>query len=454
MNLAMRAALAGVVALLSACGGGGGAAPAPGDPPATGGTVVSGIVAVGAPLDGASVRSVCADGSIGPSTTANAQGRYDLRMPASCTGPYLLHASRGVESMFSFGGEPVNGIHRDTSWINVTPATNIIAHAVFPDLGHTAWPAPWSGQHLSPEQQLAMVHAASNVVGPFGVVNGKPATLEQIMYTEFEAKPGDPMDDLLENLRDHQGGVTTPALAEQVLGRGGNLAGGQPWKTLFAGGTSLALSGTHCMAGTENPVGAATVTLRTDGSNLRVDLVADMLDGPKTFLVGSTVGGDFALEVRGDSPYVFVSATGPESGYMSVSLEDGAPSIGFTYLGATASCKLANPVRRTDLLAFHPAARILSVVPPVGASGTCAATEGGAAYTYAINALGDVRFNGTSLAAGWLDAPHAEYSESLQFNLGGGSSYQVGMRTLPAQQGLLAYQFGGTYGVQCMSGLP
>src|SRR5690606_28562376 len=89
--------------------------------------------------------------------------------------------------------------------------------------------------------------------------------------------------------------------------------------------------------------------------------------------------------------------------------------------GLAASCDLETPIPRTDLTDFHLPPRILSTAPG-GTSGTCPAATG-PAFDYAISPMGNVRFDGKSLAADWLEQDGAVYREHLTFNAPGASGH-------------------------------
>ena len=106
---------------LSGCGGGDddtAAAPAPATPARIS---VNGLAAVGAPLAGAAVSLRCADGSSG-STTADAQGRWTLSVPAAafpCLGRAAL-ASTVLHAALAAAADAT------TARMNITPLTDLL----------------------------------------------------------------------------------------------------------------------------------------------------------------------------------------------------------------------------------------------------------------------------------------------------------------------------------------
>jgi hypothetical protein len=462
----LATALLAAMALLSGCGGGGDAAPpvtggdAPpvtgGDaPPKASGILLSGVVAVGEPLVGAAVASWCSDGKPGPGTTTDTTGSYTLEMPADCAAPWLLRASGGTPAgsvLYSFTDRQPSGAIPSVP-LNVTPLTTLLVQLTSARL---------PGVDVSAATSIApgfMALLATNKADIETLINRwRPSTftgwltVDDILAKVFVTAPGDPIDDLLQAISRMRGNVSQAALLEQLSPKGGSLAGGQPWQALFGTAGSRTFSGVDCTGAFGNPVGPATLTLRTDASGLQVEMASDLFGAPATFTVGAAVSSDFQLKVRGDSPLVQISASSSGSNF-SLFTDAGVAKVSLSSQGAFASCTLSNPVLRADLVAFEPAARILSVVPPGGASGSCAASAAGPAYTYEISKMGDVRIDGTSLPQDWLNAPEAYYSESLQFGMFGPEpSYQVQLSASPTAQGIQPYYFSTVpYAVNCTS---
>lgn len=198
--------------------------------------------------------------------------------------------------------------------------------------------------------------------------------------------------------------------------------------------------------------GTATVTLRMEATTLHVEVATDALPAPFAFAVGPAGRSQFQMTLKGSTPFVELSASDLGNKSIQLFTNEGVPQIHLANGTAYTNCNLATPVRRSQLVAFHTPARVMSAMPAQGASGTCAASARGPAYTYAVTPLGDVRFNGASLPANWLEGEHAYYSESLQYNLfsGSGKSFQIDMWAWATQQGIQPYVFGGTAHLNCL----
>lgn len=450
MHFAFRVAALAAATWLAACGGSNDT-PASANPPAQDlGAKLTGIVAVGAPLADAKVESWCASGEAGPSSIVSAGGSYELQMPAGCTGPWVLRASQGGTVLFSYGGEAA----AVTVQLNITSLTDLVVRMSIEEVNDPDFAArsaalpPNLGQEWRTRSQQAI-----NLVNSWRDAALPEVTVAAAFTQPFIPAVGDPMDDLLEFLQRARGSLSLEALVEQFAPRGDDLAGGQPWKTAFGAASTLSLSGSSCTS-SGNPAAPATVTLRMQDHDLSVELASADIASPVAFTIGPAVRSDFQMVLRGSDPYVRVTASSAGGNSVQLFSDGGTPKIAFAAPGvSTVVCTLDTPVRRADLVAFQPAARIRKVVPAAGASGTCAASASGPAYTYAITSMGDVRFNGTSLPRDWLDAPHAYYSESLQFGFGGpGVSFQVQLSALATEQGIQPYYFSTVpYGLNCTS---
>lgn len=451
----LAAPLLAAIALLYACGGGNGTGA--GD---ASGHTLTGVVAVGAPLADATVQAWCSGGELGATTKTDAGGRFEAKLARACASPWLLRAIGEDGTLLhgsAFSDVPDPGLDGSPPApqivpANITPLTDFLTQAALKefDFDDMEELSPQLRQHkLDWQEMRARMLDALALVNSWRPPAMGQVTFESIMQRPFRPEPGDPMDDLLELFGAQRGTVTTRALVEQLDLRGGDLAGGQPWKTVFGDATTLTLSGTGCVS-LGVPADPATATLRMQDKNLEVTLASSLFAAPVSFTVGPAARSDFQLILNGGSPLVRLRASAGGSVLDLFTLE-GAPMVAFSVAGTSVSCTLSNPVRRADLVAFHPATRIRSVVPASGASGNCAASAAGAAYGYAVSRLGDVRFNGTSLPANWLDAEHAYYSESLQYGMGGpGPSYQVQLAALPTGQGIQGYYFSTVpYGMNC-----
>jgi hypothetical protein len=129
-RLGLGLALSVALFSLTACGGGGSSVPAPvaalPAPDAPLPITISGVVAKGIALAGASVVATSPAGTLGAPVTVAADGRYSLTVPADVQVPIVLTASLSL---------PTGGVERYTSVIadrsnnyaNITPITNVIA---------------------------------------------------------------------------------------------------------------------------------------------------------------------------------------------------------------------------------------------------------------------------------------------------------------------------------------
>lgn len=448
MQLAMRSALVGAVVLLSACGGGGGGgeAPAPGPgAPGVQGTTLSGTVAVGAPVTRAEVKSWCSDGSSGPSTTTDDNGRYRMVLPPNCTAPWFLQASPPtitVPPLFSFGGDPDAGTAATT--LNITSLTTVFVE-VMARTGDLQLALERLRQSSPAQRQQTWndLLARVNALDPGRL---QPMTVEGLLDSPFDARPGDAVDDVLEAWAARLGAVSKEALREQFANAGGTPASNDPWKTLFTGDAPLVLSGTSCTSG-GGAVDDATATLRKVGADLQVEIASSVFGAPQTFVVGPSVRSDVRLDVRGDSPFVRFYAWRNGGSIVDVFDNAGTPSLGLTAAGGTTTvnCTLANPVRRDALVGFQPAARIRSAVPATGATGTCPA------FGYAVTQLGDVRFDGASLPADWLAQAGARYYENVQFRIFNTATTAFQLELVSGGKGIQPYYFHTVpYGLNCL----
>lgn len=451
MHLALRAALAGTVILLSACGGGGGGGDGTaggGDAPPSQGTTLSGTVAVGAPLTRADVKAWCSDGSAGPSATTDDDGRYEMQLPAGCTAPWFMQArgsGAGDPTLHAFGDDPTADGPKKT--LNITPLSDLFVQ-VLVDTGdiNRAVEAMNKIETSVIDRLWTDILTKAHSLDPpqFGVL-----TIRSLANTEFKPRPGNLIDDLLEAWAARRGTVSPTAMKEQFLKTGGDLASGKPWKTLFTGTSPLVLSGTSCITSGPTPIPDVTATLRMTGDNLEIEMASSVFGGsPRTFSVGSAIRSEFSLEVRGDTPHVRMRAfiSGPSGSMLDVWVDGGTPRITLAGNGGSvfATCELATPVRRDTLVAFEPSSRIMSALPATGTSGSCPT------FAYELSALGDVRFNGASLPADWLGAAGARYKENMQFRYGGGTAPAYQIELASGGRTIFPYYFEpGPYHVYC-----
>lgn len=484
MRSAVRVAMLAGLVFLSACGGGDGGAsadagtPAPAPAPAPGAapgqnpdpgtpapetTRITGTAAIGAPLSNTAIASICGNGTQGPGTTTNAQGGFALDMDwSSCPGPWLVSVPNplgGTLRSWAIPSQP----RTQPLTINITPLTHILTEAMFTDYLNTTDPtfdelkAAWRG--FDPATRQAVLEEALAAINRVRPPFTPPLTLSNILNDHFVPQPGDPIDDLLEYLRANLGTVSTQALLEQVRGQGGDLASGKPWKTLFGAAQSVTFTATDCTS-FGNPVPAPTVTLRMEASDLLVGVT--FADDPSLdfdYRLGPGTGRtEYQMVLQGSTPYVRLSAARTISGTrksFSIFPDADTQKITVSNAGVSRTCTLATPLRRTDLVAFQTSARVLSAVPVEGTSGTCAASAAGPAYDYEVTRLGDVRLNGASVPADFLDGEHGHYSESMQYGMGGpGLAFQVQLTNLATRQVIQPYYFGTSHAMYCTTAFP
>lgn len=450
MHLALRASVLVAVILLSACGGGGGGgepAVGPGAGAAPQGATLSGVVAVGAPLTRAEVKSWCGDGSAGPTATTDDNGGYAMALPEGCAAPWFMQATGTNPAdppLYSFGGDPSAGpLHT----LNITSLTSILVEIAVDTSDLEAAKRQLRETPRSDLQQLW-----NNLLPQVNALQAPglaPMTIEGIFGRKFQPRLGDPMDDLLELWKQHRGPLPASAIREYLQKKGGDLASGKPWKTLFTGDAPLVLSGTSCFTSGPTGVPDATATLRMVGDDLTVEMASSVFGTPRTFIVGPSVRSDFFLGVQGGSPFVRLRAlrSGAAGGTFEVFDNAGTPSMTMATGSVFVSCTLAAPIRRDALVGFEPVVRVLSAIPANGASGTCPS------FFYSVNSLGKVMLGwGGFLPGDWMEAANDRYSENLQFRLFGSTTPAFQIELVSRGMGIQPYYFAGTnpYGLNCL----
>lgn len=118
--LALNGLTAAIAMALTACGGGGGGEAADVAAPAETQTVLSGVVAIGAPLVGAKLTITDSKGAEVCATEADNQGEYRCTLQAGAAAPFALKASTADHTLYSTSPTDASGI------INVTPLTNLM----------------------------------------------------------------------------------------------------------------------------------------------------------------------------------------------------------------------------------------------------------------------------------------------------------------------------------------
>lgn len=162
--------LAGALALvvtLSACGGGGGGDPKPpGAPPPEplADAQITGTVATGLPLSGATVTLYDATGTAVTTDTTATDGSYRLTVPAATKAPLVLEAVKGEQKLVSMLGET------KSSRVNITPITNVVAARLAAD-GNPASLRHSSGK-VTPEQLRSSMAEIVDVIQPLRAAVG------------------------------------------------------------------------------------------------------------------------------------------------------------------------------------------------------------------------------------------------------------------------------------------
>lgn len=443
-------AIAASVALLLACGGsgsgGGGDAGGGGATPAAG-TTLAGVVAIGSPIAGAQVQIHCRNGGTGGTATTDAGGQYQAKLADGCAGPWVLESTGGApagQHLFSVRDVPSAGEDPANLHANITSLTDLMtrygfkvgddAATIVDKIRQQTEVVDWQTRLQADLQNLiARLDGLRDPAMP-------PLDLHSVVLVKFLPVPGDRMDDFLERLKAARGNLAIADLGEQAEVKGGNPASGQPWKTVFGERTSITFQGVACTS-MGAPAPPASATLRTVGQNLEVTLQSDHFGSPRTFVVGPAVLSEFRLVVRGDSPYVRLRAANSTSPSVELFTVDGDPWISISAGGGTSlTCTLATPLRRADLVAFRPAARLTSAVPSTGASISCAPALGHPSRSYAVSPLGDVRLDGASLPGNWAEEADSYYTEVLQYRTARTAvAYQIQLSSLSTRLGLLAF---------------
>ncbi len=177
--------------LLIACGGGGGDAvvtppviveppPVVIVPPTPTTLTISGVVAKGAPFEGATVVASNPTGPVGTAQTVNADGTYAITLPIATATPIVLTASKTqttgeVESYTSVVADKAN------TRANITPITNVIAALLSSNGNPTQLAAQVAtGAVISQTTLAAKTKAVQDVLQTastaLGVANANPLT--------------------------------------------------------------------------------------------------------------------------------------------------------------------------------------------------------------------------------------------------------------------------------------
>jgi hypothetical protein len=201
-HLAAIASAASLV-LLSACGGGGDNAGTQ-----TGGSNLSGTVAVGAALTGASIQIKDANGTI-REVTADSAGQYTITGAETLTAPFIIKAlgTAGGTTYELFSAS--TGISGGNNILNITPATTAVLTQVLGANPSLAFSADRIAPIDANELQLAKTRLAAALDNVFAAL-GQPAAQKDLFSTRFNADNTglDKLLDLIEFSADHQGMLT------------------------------------------------------------------------------------------------------------------------------------------------------------------------------------------------------------------------------------------------------
>jgi hypothetical protein len=197
----------GLSVLLTACGGGGDGAVGGA---ATGGgggantptaSTVTGSVAVGAPVSGATVTFKCENAATAVTTTTSTTGSYTIEIPADSF-PCALQATggnlpAGFTALHSFAA------NSNVSTINITQLTDL-ALAAAVGTGISAWfdnPVWAAGNNLPAElESLRTLLVAQGYSMPTTWPSGSTAPLT-LAFTPSSTPPADSIDRLLEDIQ-------------------------------------------------------------------------------------------------------------------------------------------------------------------------------------------------------------------------------------------------------------
>ncbi len=167
-----------LTALLAACGGGGGSSALP----------VTGVVAVGKPVQGATVTITDALGHTA-STTTNADGSYYINT-TTMTPPLVVKATLPA----SLGGGNLYSVSNSTtSTVNVTPLTTVIAAVIAGGNPSTLTP-----QNVTATNLTAATNYVAAVLAPALQAAGLPTTTNPIT-SSFTAN-GSGLDSIIDNI--------------------------------------------------------------------------------------------------------------------------------------------------------------------------------------------------------------------------------------------------------------
>ncbi len=438
-------------------------------------TVVAGTAAVGAPLANATVSLLCNAGGTPFTATTNAAGKYTGNLPVGCAAPYIYKAT-GTDptasptasiTLYGFADAPAN--------INITPLTDIAARYVTANDPAAAYAAVAAGNKKVADYWNATAAANAKtslikVLTDLGL-GTSAAGLTDLFQQAFLANGTDPLDKLLDSLKAARGGVSLAALAETMAQNGGTVEN-KPWNALFpAGVNTITMDASDCTVDSYSWVSnsslpqvtgtTAAITITRDASGVSINLVPNA--AATTVTIGLIKAGatpapgdysSFGLNVRYSTttfvnPSFYSSKAGTQTS-ANFETDSGTNQQGIyaysqsypAYSNSLYCAKVSKPFVRSALPSFQPQARLASFIsgsPTQAISSALSNPDGcydgsispSGTYTYAVSALGDVKFNNTSLPSNWLELgafPQAYYSEYVNFDQNGLSSSSMSIQ--------------------------
>ena len=205
--------------LLAACGGGGGGGGGDAGGP-TGPVTLSGTVAIGQPLAGATIAIVRWDGTTVNVVTDSA-GRYEVTLPANPPGTRPLYMLQTTDSATAPRQFPrlYSIAARSSGTVNLTPMTTlVVARLINQRQGASANLSALRGMPMPSDAQMAAVQ--QDVVSYLQSRNVSAAGVSSFISTPFSAAAGDPHDDAIERLvQGFVNGETIEGVEEHMLAR-------------------------------------------------------------------------------------------------------------------------------------------------------------------------------------------------------------------------------------------
>jgi hypothetical protein len=471
-----RALAASILAItVAACSDGSSQSAAPAAAPPT---PVAGTAAVGAPLANATVSLLCNAGGTPFTASTNAAGKYSGNLPVGCAAPYIYKATGTDPSASPTASITLYGFADAPANINITPLTDIAARYVTANDPAAAYAAVAAGSKKVADywNATAAANAKANmltVLGNLGL-SASAAGLSDLFQQAFLANGTDPLDKLLDNLKIARGGLSLAALAESMAQNGGTVEN-KPWNALFpAGVNTISMEGSDCTvnsyswtSGSSLPQVTGTtaaITLTRSASGVSINVVPNAAATTVTMGLIQTGAATAAGEYSGfslSSRYSTTTFVNPQfysyqagtqtSAYFDTNTATNqqglyASKSSYPAFSNSVGCNVVSkPFVRSALPSFQPQARLASFIAgsptqvvssalnnPAGCYDySSSSSSSSRTYTYAVSALGDIKFNNTSLPSNWLDSgafPSAYYSEYVNFDQNGLSDSGIEIR--------------------------